>query len=246
MLPHLPNGQEVIFRDLGHSDDFWTYQPEASTRLVNTFFDSGRVDRSLYTHNSVDFTPAISHGAIAKIVLGLMLGLAAVAMLSLLWMALRVRRRGAFGRKSSALLRSFYPIVLGLGGWFLGALLVLTTMPGVPLDDVLLASLSVGVPIGLGIYLAWVNRDWSARTKATGFAAAMSGALVGGWLGFSATADLVALMTTIVGAAVGANLTLILLDMTRPGSIGDRLAPRKTADVRHPNLETAAPTVAGR
>ena len=77
-------------------------------------------------------------------------------------MARRVHRRGRFGRKASATLRSLYPIVLGLGGWFLGVLIVLTTMPGVPLDDALLAALSVGVPIGLGIYFAWVNRDWSA------------------------------------------------------------------------------------
>jgi TAP-like protein len=245
LLPHLSNGREVILSDLGHTDDFWTYQPAASTRLVNTYFDSGRVDRSLYTHNSVDFTPAISQGAIARIVLGVMLGFAALTVLSLLWIALRVHKRGRFGRKTSATLRSLYPIVLGLGGWFLGVLIVMTTMPGVPLDDELLAAFSVGVPIGLGVYFAWVNRDWSAKTKTTGFAAAAAGALVGAWLGFNATEDLVALLTAIVGAAAGANLTLILLDMTRPGSIGDQLATRKTADARHPNLETPAPTGAG-
>ena len=77
----------------------------------------------------------------------------------------RVHRRGRFGRKASATLRSLYPIVLGLGGWFLGVLIVITTMPGVPLDDELLAVLSVGVPVGLGIYWAWVHRDWSAGTQ---------------------------------------------------------------------------------
>jgi hypothetical protein len=174
-----------------------------------------------------------------------MLGLAALAMLSLLWMALRVRRRGAFGRKSSALLRSLYPAFLGLGGWCLGALLVLTTIPGVPLDDELLASVSIGVPVGLGIYLAWVNRDWSTGTKATGFAAATAGALVGAWLGFNATEDLVALLTATVGAAAGANLTLILLDMLRAPSVGGHLATKPTGDARHPSLETPAPTGAG-
>jgi hypothetical protein len=104
--------------------------------------------------------------------------------LGLLWMALRVRRRGAFGRKASATLRFLYPIVLGLGGWFLGVLIVITTLPDVPLDDELLAALSIGGPIGLGIYLAWVNRDWSARTKFTGFAAALA-ALIGARLGFN-------------------------------------------------------------
>jgi pimeloyl-ACP methyl ester carboxylesterase len=121
LLPHLSNGREVILSDLGHTDDFWTYESAASKRLVNTFFDSGRVDTSLYRHNAVDFTPSLRPGAIAKIVLGAMLGLAALMVLSLLWMALRVRWRGRFGRNSSALLRSLYPIVLGLGGWLLGA-----------------------------------------------------------------------------------------------------------------------------
>jgi len=148
-----------------------------------------------------------------------MVGLALLAVLSLLWMARRVHKRGRFGGKSSALLRSLYPLVLGLGGWFLGVLIVITTMPGVPLDDELLAALSVGLPIGLGIYFAWVNRDWSASVRTTGLAAAAGGALVGAWLGFNATADLLALVTAIVGASVGANLTLILLDISWDRSV---------------------------
>src|SRR5205085_11372753 len=57
LLPHLPNGHQVVLAGIGHSDDFWAYEPAASERLVNTFFDSGRVDTSLYTKNAVDFTP---------------------------------------------------------------------------------------------------------------------------------------------------------------------------------------------
>ncbi len=239
LLPHLPNGHQVVLGNLGHTDDFWTYQPEASSRLMNTFFDSGRVDTSLYTQESVDFTPTISHGAIAKIILGVMLGLAALTVLSLLWMPLHVRRRDAFGRKASATLRSLYPIVLGLGAWFLAALIVITTMPSVPLDDELLAVLSVGVPIALGIYWAWVDRGWSADTRTAGFVAAMAGALIGGWLGFNATADLLALITTIVGAIVGANLSLIVLDMTRERSTRDRV----TRQGVKPRVEDGFPTL---
>jgi hypothetical protein len=224
LLPHLPNGREVVLRDLGHSGDFWTYQPEASTRLVNAFLDSGRVDTSLYRRNRVDFTPSVGYGTIAQIVLGVMLGVAALTVLSLLWMALRVRWRGAFGRKTAATLRSLYALLLGLGGWFLGALIVLTTMPTVPLDDELLAALSVGVPVGLGIYLSWVNRDWSARTKAMGFTAALAGALVGAWLGFNAAEGFFALLTTIPGAVVGGNLTLLALDIVWDRKARARLA----------------------
>jgi hypothetical protein len=114
-----------------------------------------------------------------------------------------------------------YPIVLGLGGWFLGVLVVITTMPGVPLDDELLAVLSVGVPIGLGIYYAWVDRDWSSRTRTAGIVAATAGALIGALLGFNATTDLLALVTAIVGATAGANLILLALDIAREQAARD-------------------------
>ena len=222
LLPHLPNGQQVVLDGFGHSFDFWTYQPEASSRLINTFFDSGKVDDSLYKPARVDFTPEVTQTALAKGIAGSMVGLGALTVLSLLWMARRVHKRGHFGRKASATLRSLYPMVLGLGGWFLGVLIVTTTMPGVPLDNELLAVLPVAVPIGLGIYWAWVHRDRSATTKTAGFVAAMGGALLGAWLGFHATAGLLALITTIVGATVGANLLLIVLGMTWARSVRDR------------------------
>jgi len=222
LLPHLPNGQQVVLDGFGHSFDFWTYQPEASSRLINTFFDSGKVDHSLYRPARVDFTPEVTQTALAKGIAGSMVGLGALTVLSLLWMARRVHKRGCFGRKASATLRSLYPMVLGLGGWFLGVLIVITTMPGVPLDNELLAVLPVAVPIGLGIYWAWVHRDRSATTKTAGFVAAMGGALLGAWLGFHATAGLLALITTIVGATVGANLLLIVLGMTWARSVRDR------------------------
>jgi pimeloyl-ACP methyl ester carboxylesterase len=222
LLPYLPNGQQVVLAELGHTIDFWTYQPEAGSRLINTFFDSGRVDDSLYKPASVDFTPAVTLTVLAKGVAGAMVGLALVTLLSLLWLPRRVHKRARFGRTASATLRSLYPIVLGLGGWFLGALIVITTMPGVPLDDELLAALSTGLPIGLGIYFAWVNRDWSAKTKTTGFAAAAGGALVGAWLGFNATDGLLALVTAIAGAAVGGNLLLLALDISWDRQVRDR------------------------
>jgi hypothetical protein len=84
---------------------------------------------------------------------------------SLLWMARWVHKRGGFCTKASTVLRSLYPIILGLGGWLLGTLIVLATLPSVPIDDELLVALSIGVPAGLGIYLAGMHRDWSAQNK---------------------------------------------------------------------------------
>jgi pimeloyl-ACP methyl ester carboxylesterase len=215
LLPHLPNGHEVVLPDIGHTDDFWTYQTRAADRLVNTFLDSGRVDASLYRRTPVDFTPALGNGPIAEIVLGAMLALAALTVLSLVVMALRVRWRGPFGRKSSVLLRALLPLVLGLGGIFLGVLIVLTTNAGIAFTDELVVALSVAVPIGLGVYLAWVNRHSSTPAN-TGLAAAAGGALVGAWLGLEVTDagfGFLAPFLAIVGATAGANLALLLLDI---------------------------------
>ena len=224
LLPYLPNGHQVVLAGLGHSTSFWTEQPEAGSRLINTFFDSGRVDRSLYKPMSVDFTPEVTQTALGKGIAAAMVGLALITILSLLWMARHVHKRGRFGRKAGATLRSLYPIVLGLGGWFLGVLMIITTIPGTPLDDELLAAFSVGVPVGLCIYFAWVNRGWAAQTKVTGFAAAVGGTLLGAWLGFHATEGLLALITAIVGAAVGGNLTLLGLDIAWDWQVRDRFA----------------------
>lgn len=234
LLPYLPNGHQVVLPGIGHTTSFWTQQPKAGSHLINTFFDSGRVDDSLYKPTTVDFTPDVTQTALGKGIAGGMVGFALLTVLSLLWMARRVHKRGHFGRKAGATLRSLYAIVLGLGGWFIGVLIVITTMPGTPLDDELLAAFSVGVPVGLCIYFAWLNRGWAAQTKATGFAAAVGGALVGAWLGFHATEGLLALITAIVGAAVGGNLTLLGLDIAWDRQVRDRFAAnsRETLEAR--------------
>jgi TAP-like protein len=130
LLPHLRNGKKVVLAEMGHSDTFWSYEPKASTRLLNTYLDTGKVDTSLYTPAKVDFTPEVTQTALGKGFAGTMLGLAVVVILSLLLMWRRVRRRGRFGRTSSVLLRSLYTLVLGLGGWFAGVVIVQFAFPG--------------------------------------------------------------------------------------------------------------------
>jgi hypothetical protein len=51
----------------------------------------------------------------------------------------------------------------------------------------------------------------------------MAGALVGAWLGFGVVDGLASLLTTIAGAAAGANLTLVLLDIAWARQADDRL-----------------------
>jgi len=222
LLPFLPNGHQVVLAEFGHSTDFWTYQPEASTQLINTFYDTGEVDDSLYTYRTMDFSTQVSQAGLAKGFLATMLVFAITAVLSLWWMPRRVHKRGSIGPKASAWIRSLYPLVLGLGGWFLVVLIVMTIWPSISLGIALIGIFSMGLPIGLGIYWAWVNRDWSTQIRKAGLAAAMGGALVGGWVGFTSTAGLLALITTIIGAAIGANLALIVLDITWDRSARDR------------------------
>jgi pimeloyl-ACP methyl ester carboxylesterase len=237
LLPSLPNGHQVVLAELGHTSDFWSYEPEASTRLINTFYDSGEVDDSLYTHRTMDFGTEVTLTGLAKGIAGTMVGLAIVAVLSLLWMRRRVRRRGSIRPKASVWLRSVYPLVLGLGGWFLAVLVVMTIGAPVALDSELMAVLSVGLPIGLGIYLSWVHRDWSATTKAKGFWGAMAGSLAGTWAGFNVADGLLALITAIVGAAVGANLVLIALDIAWDRSGRPRTTEARTDRGSMPSAE---------
>jgi len=142
--------------------------------------------------------------------------------------------------ETSALLRTLYPLVLGVGGWFLGELVVMTAIPGVPLDDEPLVVLSMSLPIGLGIYFAGIRRGASVSTRIVGLVAAIGGALVGGWLGFNATAGFVAIATTLVGAALGANLSVILLDIARDRSVHDRFVETNAKTTLNARSEISA------
>jgi pimeloyl-ACP methyl ester carboxylesterase len=225
LLPHLPNGHQVIVSGLGHVDDFFSYEPSASTRLLTTFYDTGQVDTSLYTPNKVSFTPPTTQTSIAKDILGAAIGFAALAALALLWVARRVRKHGAAGRKTSFVTRTIVPLVLGLGGWLGAALVVLTLWPALPLSSELLGILAPSGPIALGLYLAWTHRDWDRSTKSLGVLAAIAGALLGGWLGFTAVSGLFALVTTTIGAAAGGNLALIAASLVRERSARAAMTP---------------------
>ena len=227
LMPHLPNGHQVILRDFGHTTDVWTEQTRASTHLINTYLDHGRVDASLFEHRKIDFEPWVTQPALAKGLAASMVGFALITVLSLLWMPRRVQKRGRIGARKSVLLRSLFPVVLGFGGWFLVALILLTAAPGVPLDGELLIVFSMGIPIALGIYWAWLQRDWPAETQQVGLAAAALSALVGGWLGFHAGADMLALVTTIAGATAATNLALILVSVARERGLRPEPAPRR-------------------
>ncbi|HEY2537301.1 MAG TPA: alpha/beta hydrolase, partial [Solirubrobacteraceae bacterium] len=93
LLPHLSNGHQVILSGLGHVDDFESYEPKASTQLLTTFYATGQVDTSRYTPNVVSFTTSQSQTAMAKDILGFMIGFALLAVIWLVVLAIRIRRR---------------------------------------------------------------------------------------------------------------------------------------------------------
>jgi hypothetical protein len=120
---------------------------------------------------------------------------------------------------------------------------VITTMPRTPIDDPWLATISVGLPVGLGIYYAWLNRGWPTGRKMIGFAVAVAAGLVGAWLGFHAGTDLLALITAIVGATAGANLTLLVFDISWERHARDRSAESNAKETleAHPSTGCRAP-----
>ena len=224
LLPYLPNGREVVLPGFGHTQSFFDDQPEAGTRLVLTFLESGRVDVSGYTALEMDFTPPSTYGSLAKRLVGAMLVLSALMLVTLAVLGRRRRTREQLGRATELLTRSVGAVVLGLGGWSLGALAVLAAMPGVRVDNELVVVLTVGVPVGLGVHWSSVHRSWPQGMARARLLVAGAGALVGAWLGFEATDVPISLVTAVVGAVAVANLALILLEISRDRSLRQRAA----------------------
>jgi pimeloyl-ACP methyl ester carboxylesterase len=214
LLPHLANGREVVLPKLGHADDFWAYEPAASTRLIDTYLGSGRVDTSLYTENRLDFSPSVSQGTVAEIVLAVFLGFGALAVLSLLWIAARLRRAASFGRKGSFAVRALLPLALGFGGWCIGVLVAMVAFPTVPITDEVLAVVSIAPPVALAVFGGWFRPAASGGIAAF---AALTTATLGAWLGYHVPhGPGLGAVTAIVAATLAANLGLIALDVAAP------------------------------
>lgn len=219
LLPYLPNGHHVILDGFAHSPGFWKDQPEAGTRLITTFFDTGRVDDSLYQPQPVDFSPETTLGSLSRQVVSVLLALAVLTVGCLIWMARRVSQRRRFGPFGKVVLRTLVPVALGIGGWSIAVLTVLATGLAVPIDHFVVVTLAVGVPVGLAVHLASVPCCPIPRTFARPIAV-VGAALVGAAAGFGATASPLAIATAIVGAIAAANLALIVLDLLRDRRAG--------------------------
>ena len=225
LLPHLSNGHQVILSGLGHVDDFDAYEPNASTQLLTTFYATGQVDTSRYTPNEVSFATPRHAGSDCqehpcdngRLRLGgsdLARGVGDPDPPPRRYRP-QDGRMDPFGRSDRVRTRRMVP---RRDCWYCGF------WPSLPLDDQLLAVVSIAVPIWLGVYAGWVRTDTPKAMRAKGIGAAGVGAVVGAALGFHVTSGLIALITTIIGAAVVSNLSLLVLDIRT-----ERAASRGTA-----------------
>lgn len=57
LLAVMPRARQVVIAEASHSGDLIYQQPEATRRLLTTFFDSGRADASLFRYHPVNFDP---------------------------------------------------------------------------------------------------------------------------------------------------------------------------------------------
>lgn len=79
--PYWNNAKFVVLKNFGHVSDVENLQPEAFQRLVENFYESGQVDASLYTDNIITFTPKLRLTVLAKILVGIVVFLAFMAVL---------------------------------------------------------------------------------------------------------------------------------------------------------------------
>jgi pimeloyl-ACP methyl ester carboxylesterase len=98
LLPSLRNGRHVVLSEFGHGE-FLRAQPEASIRLLTSFYDTGVADDSLYTTHPVDFRAGLGYPALAKLGLTAIVGIL-LLLATLGWfVARRVRRGKLVGRE---------------------------------------------------------------------------------------------------------------------------------------------------
>ena len=145
-------------------------------------------------------------------------------------MLMRQRRRGYVGRKTSIFARSLLAPIVALGGWAIAVLLVLSLWPALSIASQPMVVTAMAAPVALVAYAAWANGAWSASTRHAGMCAVAGGAAFGTWLGLQASSGLFSPVTAAVGAAVGANLALLVRDLIA-GTPASALAPDLEAPV---------------
>ena len=88
LLPHLSKGQHVVVSESGHGE-MLRRQPEASRRLLSSFYETGVGDDSLFTYQPWDFHVRLGFPAMAKLIVAA-IALVVAGMLALLWFVIHL------------------------------------------------------------------------------------------------------------------------------------------------------------
>jgi len=99
LLPSLSNGRQVILSEFGHVDDVWSLQPEATMRLLTTFYDTGVADDSLFTYQPMNFDVELGWPALAKLLVAVLV-LVPIVLLVFVWLIVRWLKRRKASRVS--------------------------------------------------------------------------------------------------------------------------------------------------
>jgi pimeloyl-ACP methyl ester carboxylesterase len=67
LLPYLPNGKQIILKDMAHCGDMIWLQYDAFKHMALRYFDEGVADTSLFKHDPVNFVPQKSFTKMAKV-----------------------------------------------------------------------------------------------------------------------------------------------------------------------------------
>ena len=93
LLPLMPNAKQVTLAEFSHAGDLLNCQPDATQRLLTTFYRTGRADASGFHYRPVNFDPGwMSFPLIAKALLGAALLIAGAAAGLLVWLFRRRRK----------------------------------------------------------------------------------------------------------------------------------------------------------
>jgi len=67
LLPNMPNAKQIILKNMSHADDLMYLQKDAFDSLISTYFDTGKVDYTLFSNDTIEFKTPVSFNGIAKV-----------------------------------------------------------------------------------------------------------------------------------------------------------------------------------
>ena len=142
------------------------------------------------------------------------LAIIAVTALMLFFVIRRVRRRkyGALGR---TIFGGLLPLLLAISVLLIFLLIALAAQGTRAVDIGLVAVVIVVIGAGVGSFLPWVDRESPVNYLGTGLVVSLVGTLAGATAAMASMGQMPAFIAGAIGAVLGGNLLLIVLDTVR-------------------------------